>query len=73
MDYRKYIIDNTVEAEQSNIEEGTEFMLLVDVESMLDEIEEKVKEISDMLDEITGLAEIDEIKAKAQQLSKDLY
>ncbi|MFA5305949.1 MAG: hypothetical protein WC365_00720 [Candidatus Babeliales bacterium] len=48
-------------------------MLLVDVKSMIDDIENRVDGISDMLDEITGLAEIDEIKAKAQQLSKDLY
>jgi len=73
MDYRKYIIDNTVEAEQSDIEEGTEFMLLVDVESMIDDIEKVVIGINDMLDEIDGLAEIDEIKVKVGQLTTDLY
>jgi methyl-accepting chemotaxis protein len=73
MDYGRYIIDNTVEAEQSDIEVGTEFMELVDVESMLDEIEKRVNEINDMLREITGLTEIDEIKTKVELLSKDLY
>ena len=73
MDYGRYIIDNTVEAEQSDIEVGTGFMELVDVESMLDEIEKRVNEINDMLREITGLTEIDEIKTKVELLSKDLY
>jgi hypothetical protein len=48
-------------------------MLLVDVESMIDDIEKVVIGINDMLDEIDGLAEIDEIKVKVGQLTTDLY
>lgn len=43
------------------------------VESVIDDIESDVNEIRDLLDEIKGLTEIDEIKDKVSSLSRKLY
>lgn len=43
------------------------------VKSVIDDIESDVNEIRDLLDEIKGLTEIDEIKEKVSILSERLY
>lgn len=43
------------------------------VESVIDKIESDVNEIRDLIDEIKGLTEIDEIKDKISLLSRKLY
>lgn len=43
------------------------------VENVIDDIESDVNEIRDMLDDIKGLSEIDEIKEKISSLSQKLY
>ncbi len=43
------------------------------VKSVIDDIESDVNEIEDLLDEIKGLTEIDEIKEKISILSERLY
>ena len=40
---------------------------------MIDDIEADVNEIRDMLDDIKGLSEIDEVKEKISSLSMKLY
>jgi hypothetical protein len=40
---------------------------------MKDDIETRVGEIADMLGEISGLTEINDIKDKVKELAKDLY
>jgi hypothetical protein len=40
---------------------------------MLDELEQRILVITDMLNEIKGLTEIDEIKYKVEELKEDLY
>ena len=71
--YRKFIDENAVVAEQKDIVEQTDLLLLEDVKRMKDDIESRVGEIADMLGKISGLSEIDEIKEKVSELSKDLY
>ena len=43
------------------------------VKSVIDDIEADVNEIRDMLDDIKGLSEIDEVKEKISSLSMKLY
>jgi len=43
------------------------------VKSVIDDIESDVNEIRDLLDEINGLTEIDEVKEKISVLSEKLY
>ena len=43
------------------------------VESVIDDIESDVNEIRDMIDDIKGLSEIDEVKEKISSLSQKLY
>lgn len=43
------------------------------VKSVIDDIEADVNEIRDMLDDIKGLSEIDEVKEKILSLSLKLY
>lgn len=43
------------------------------VKSVIDDIESDVNEIRDMLDDIKGLSEIDEVKEKIFSLSMKLY
>ncbi len=43
------------------------------VKSVIDDIESDVNEIEDLLDEIKGLTEIDEVKEKVSALSEKLY
>lgn len=73
MNYRDAIHNNSVVAEESDVEKCTDFLTLDDVEQLIDDIESKVNEVKEMLDKITGLTEIDEIKELVDKLSKDLY
>lgn len=43
------------------------------VKSVIDDIESNVNEIRDLLDDIKGLTEIDEVKDKISSLSQKLY
>jgi len=43
------------------------------VKNVIDDIETDVNEIRDMLDDIKGLSEIDEVKEKISSLSMKLY
>lgn len=43
------------------------------VKGVIDEIESDVNEIRDMLDDINGLSEIDDVKEKISSLSLKLY
>ncbi len=43
------------------------------VKGVIDDIESDVNEIEDLLDEIKGLTEIDEVKEKVSALSEKLY
>lgn len=49
------------------------FSFLKTVKSVIDDIESDVNEIRDLLDDIKGLTEIDEIKDKISSLSQKLY
>jgi len=71
--YRKFIYDETVVAEQEDIDKQTDFILVADAERMKDDIEQRVSDIRNMLDEISGLSEIDDIKGKVKELERDLY
>jgi hypothetical protein len=71
--YDRQIYQNTVQAEQSDIEKETDFMRKEDVRNMLDEIERRVDDIRDMLVKISGLSEIEDVKEKLNSLSNDLY
>ncbi|MFA5305947.1 MAG: hypothetical protein WC365_00710 [Candidatus Babeliales bacterium] len=73
MKYRDFIEKNTVVAEQTDIENNTVFMLIDAVNSMKDGLEQRVDGIKDMLDEISGLTEIEDIKEKVKELVGDLY
>jgi RNA processing factor Prp31 len=71
--YRNQITNDTVIAEQSDIDNETDFMLVSDVESIIDDIEKRVNEIYEKLEPIQGLSKIDEIKRLIKDLSSDLY
>lgn len=43
------------------------------VKSVIDDIESDVNEIRDMLDDIKGLSEVEEIKDRINELSEKLY
>lgn len=43
------------------------------IESVINDIESDVNEIRNMLDDIKGLSEIDEVKEKLSSLSQKLY
>ena len=49
------------------------FVLESIVKRVIDDIESDVNEIRDMLDDIKGLSEIDEVKGKISLLSEKLY
>lgn len=71
--YREYFIDNAVEAEQKDIDDGMSFLTKEDYEDVINSIENEVNNIKDMLEPIKGLVDIDEIKEEIKKLSKDLY
>jgi uncharacterized protein YoxC len=73
MDYRLFIRHNTYVAEESDIKSETQFMLLKDVEMILDDMESHVREIEESLDAIQGLSEIDEVKQAVKDLASSLY
>jgi uncharacterized protein YoxC len=73
MDYRLFVRHNTYVAEESDIQTETQFVLLKDVEMILDDIEQKVREVQNILDAIQGLSEIDEIKELVKDLANSLY
>ena len=50
-----------------------DFVTVSSVTNVLDLIESDVREISDLLNKISGLTEIDEIKCKVKLLEEKLY
>jgi methyl-accepting chemotaxis protein len=73
MDYREKVVSDTVNAEQSDIDDGTDFIKVDDVSDMLNNIENRVNDIKKKLEPITGLTEVEEIKELIGSLSSDLY
>ena len=78
-EYRKDVMCNELQV-QEIIEDGgrnyglTEKYLSKDeVEEVVDNIERDVNEIKDLLDDISGLTEIEEIKDKIKNLSDKLF
>jgi hypothetical protein len=71
MNYRKKL--TAFNAEQSDIDNETDFYYVSDVDGVLDNIEQDLHSVIDKLDKISGLSEIDEIKEDLQELSEKLY
>jgi hypothetical protein len=72
MSYRKDLDRATVTAEESDVDK-TDFVTYSDAKDILDNIESKVGKIRDMLGNIKGLTEIDEIYVLVDKLHSDLY
>ena len=77
--FRKYRNDATTgylynELVDSGYDDNKEVLIpLSTIEGVINDIESDVNEIRDLLSEIQGLAEFDEIKEKVEELSTKLY
>ena len=74
--YRKEISDGFTYNDLQNYgyDDGKEDLIPVSsVITVLDLIESDVKDISDLLNKISGLTDIDEIKCKVELLKEKLY
>lgn len=72
--YRDKLNNNTYFSDELDKNNNiSTYVLSVDMNGVLDNIETRVNEIKDILDSIQGLSEIDEVKELLKTLSKDLY
>ena len=69
--YRKKIDFETVESDE--VESGSLYILVDEVDNIIDSIESEVNAIFDTIKNIEGLTEIDEIKTMLENLSVKLY
>ena len=72
MSYRKRFNDNIMLASEEDVDK-IEFVESDTVKEILDDIESEINDICNLLRPIDGLAEIDEIKDKVEELSNKLY
>ena len=71
--YRDRIHYNNRTVTHEDVDEENEFILVNNVQDIIDDIEQDVIEIRDKLEEIEGLSEIEEIKDLVRKLAKQLY